>query len=142
MRTGQPIIGRPAWYDRNSVPRQDYYEGIDVAPHSATTRLSYTVPAGKKAVVELLQARVYRSSTATASSLTRAWFTLIPSGGTPKIILMATIRSNNVGDKEVAQIGTTLTLFPGDKLEGGTGDLSTGGTCDYFLAYKLTEFDA
>jgi len=133
----------PPWYDRNPITRRDYYLGFAREPHDGTVRLEYTCPAGKKAVIELLECRVTRVSVATSPEVPLACWIHYISPEDYSYILLAEIRGNNVGDSDKDQIGhSSLILLPGEKIEGWTLDLSTGGTCDYFLAYKITEFEA
>jgi len=134
-------VARPAWYDRNPVSRNGYFAGAS-GPHAITTRLTYTCPAGKKAILEVMQARVDREIVATTPNYAQAIFEFEPAGGTAYYLLAARILTNNVGDKERAELGGNLTMYPGDVLRGRTVDVSTGGQCAYQLSYKLTEFDA
>ena len=143
MRTGQPIISRPAWYDRNPKSICVGFSGA-LAPHSTTIRWTYTCPAGKRAMIELLQCSVRR---VTAASMPNDFFSGIlftPIVGDEGIILIAYITSAEtaVGAKELNMLGGNLMLQPGDEIKGYTGDFSTGGTVFYVLNYKLTEFDA
>jgi len=136
------VSPKAVWYDRNPISRNDCWASINVAPHSVTTRWSYQVPSGKKALLEVVQARVTRSLAATTAGLANSSIGLIPSGGTRKAIALATIRSNTLWDKEGATIGSAVALRTGDEIDYRTDDSSTGGTCDYIGAYKVTEFDA
>jgi len=143
VRVGTPsAVARPAWYDRNPISRIDHYWGLTVAPHALTTRLTYTVPAGKKAILEALQVRCIRRTAATTVGLVYAVAYITPSGASEKELLDCYLFTNNVGDKDGQALQGTVTLFAGDVLGLKTYDGSTGGTVDYFLAYKLTEFDA
>ena len=144
MRVGpQPIIARPAWYDRNPTTLVDSFTG-SAAPHAPTTRISYTVPAGKKAIVETLAAKVIRMAAASTPELVTAQFLLTPSGGEERVLLGAYLTSaqNSPKDSDSLGIGPSLTLFPGDYIRGITFDLSTGGLVYYVLILKLTVFDA
>lgn len=142
MKTGQPIIGRPAWYDRNPASKADIWTGAGVAPHAATTRKTYTCPAGKKAMVEVLELSVIRETAATTVGTAQAYVTITPSGGSAIVCIAAWIRTNTVADRNDAFLGASMLLFPGDRIDLMTLDLSTGGTCAYFVCYKITEFDA
>jgi hypothetical protein len=142
MRTGQPIIGRPAWYDRNPVQKVYNQRLINASPHSETTQITYTCPSGKKAMVEVMSLTVRRNTAPTTAGQALAYFSLTPSGGSATRIMETYINSATVNDRADSSIGTSIILLSGDKIEGKTYDLSTGGTCDYFLALKLTEFDA
>jgi len=141
MRTGQPLIARPEWYDRNAASQNHFWEGADTGPHADTSRRTYTVPAGKKAMVEILQATVLRTAAATTLGYMEAWWNLTPSGGTARCIIRASIKTNTVGDRHDMAVGGSVMLFAGDEIDGHTMDLSTGGTGYYFISYKITEFD-
>jgi len=136
-------MARPEWYDRNPASKCDQYQNT-LSPHGQTVRLTYTVPAGKKAMVELLQADVFRRTVATTAAYPSSSWNLTPSGESIKYILLSTLtpEQNAIGDKDYRELGATLALFPGDKVEGITVDGGTGGTAMYYLSYKITEFDA
>jgi hypothetical protein len=142
MRTGQPIIGRPAWYDRNPVHVTKSYVGSAVAPHSATSRWSYTVPSGKKAMVELLRGSAIRDAAANTVDEVWIYIQLIPGGQSAAYIIFTRLLTNNVGDKVEFSIGQSMILLPGDQIFAYTADSSTGGAVHYELTAKITEFDA
>jgi len=136
-------VARPAWYDRN--PESKILSYFDtVGPHSETERWSYTCPSGKKAMVEVLFTRAVRLEAATTPQNVFADIAFKPSGGVEKYILAAIIPSaqNNVGDRDMATIAASLMLMPGDKIRAITADAGTGGTVQYLITVKLTEFDA
>jgi len=135
-------VARPEWYDRNPGDRVGEYLGIDVAPATDVERLSYTVPTGKKAMVEFIQATIIRSAAATTVGRVYAHWSVTPSGGSVKVIMRTFIIGNAVGEKSDLVGGATITLLAGDALRGHTQDWSTGGTCHFNLTYKITEFDA
>jgi len=93
-------------------------------------------------MVELLQAQITRATAATTAGIPRAYWVHWKGATDYDNILWAELRGNNVGDKDKAQVGQSLILLAGEKLQGYTQDSSNGGTCDFFLAYKITEFDA
>jgi len=143
MRIGpQPIISRPAWYDRNPTVVANYSLLLDQAPHASTERISYTTPAGKKAMLEVIEAEVQRSAAATTVGRAHTIFTITPSGGSESILVWARIITNGVGDRQARTIGQSVIMLAGDKLSCQTADNSTGGTCHYNIAYKITQFDA
>jgi len=143
VRIGTPsAVARPAWHDRNPTTRADHYWGQNVAPHAVTTRLTYTCPAGKKAMVEVIMVRVRRASAATTLGTCGTYTMVTPSGGGTKEIVDAFINDNTVNARDQSAIGASLVMIAGDVLDLKTYDNSTGGTCDYFVCYKLTEFDA
>jgi len=142
MRTGQPIISRPAWYDRNPIQRSNFYVAGTVAPHTSTQRWSYTCPSGKKAMVEVLMANVMRDSAATTVGVAESGVFLSPGGSGSVIIVSAEILENTVGARNYFSLGVSLTLLATDVISGSTFDASTGGTCRYQLSYKIIEYDA
>ena len=127
-------------YDRKGESKGSRYLGSS-APHGATTRLSYTCPAGKIAMVELLSCSLWRITEATTLGQAGVYWRR-PVGAETNEFLYAFLLDNTVGAKDTRAIGATIVLFAGDKIEGVTFDLSTDGSCNYFLAYKVTEFEA
>lgn len=130
------------WYDRNSISKNDSYSAADIAPHSITQQLQYKCPEDRKAMVEILTARIRRVTVASTIKAYEASWYFQPDGGSDKPLLRCLLKTNNVDDYRQFELGTTMAMMPGDILTGYTVDLSTAGTCDYELRYKLTEFDA
>jgi len=138
VRIGTPgVVARPAWYDRSPSLQLKRFYGVDVAPHSATQRWTYTVPAGKKAFLEAINLKLIRKTAASTVGVAYASIVL-----NTYSVFEARVVTNNVGDKDAVSVGQALTLNPGDTLEGYTYDGSTGGTFDYQTIVKITEFDA
>jgi len=128
------------WYDRNPESKVDYGAWTE-PPHSTTQRISYTCPAGKIAMVEVLSCLVMRITAATTSDFLSNNWTFTPNGGSERAFLTARIINNTIGASDTKAIGTTLIMLAGDKITAYTTDMSVGGTCNYFMAYKVTEFD-
>jgi hypothetical protein len=142
MRTGQPIIGRPVWYDRNPTNYVTSYTAEGVAPHAETLRLTYTCPTGKKTIINMMEILVQRYSAATTAGIAKAKITYKPSGGIEAKLVEAPIVTNAVGDKIDLCFGQTIMLNPGDVLNVYTSDSSTGGTVNYIVCMCITTFDA
>jgi len=135
--------GRPAWYDRNPESESDYWVGLDIGPHVLTDRIAYTVPSGKRAMIELLQLTVHRRAAATTAGYVRAiasTYTQIQ--GTREIVHASIFYSNTVDIRDDKCFGLGFVLKTGEMISFRTGDGSTGGTCDWVLTYKLTKYDA
>ena len=130
------------WYDRKPTSNGDRWSAAALAPHGLTTRLTYTVPKGKIAMVEVMQARLERVDVAAPAGRPQANWIVTPNGGLAIYLLHAFTRGNIMGDGDGVAIGATLMLFEGDRLWANTVDDSTGGSMDYHLSYKITEFDA
>jgi len=144
VRVGTPsAVARPEWYDRNPTSKADGH-ATTAAPHTITERVAYTVPSGKKAIVEMVYLRIKRVTAATTAGTATSLLRVTPSGGSAMSIMIAELTSsqNSVGDKETLQVSPLMTLFTGDKVSGDSLDTSTGGTVEYQARWKLTEFDA
>jgi len=143
VRVGTPsAVARPAWHDRNPASTVSGWGGSGVAPHSVTTRASYTVPSGKKALLEFLKAWVRRTAAATTAGNPKTTWYVYPAGGGTVDLLRAEIFTNGVGDKDITYAFAALVLCTGDELRQTSSDDSTAGTMDYWGAAKLTQFDA
>jgi len=142
VRVGTPsAVARPEWYDRNPIHRLYGYSG-NLAPHSVTTRWTYTVPAGKKAFLEL--AAVHHIKTAAATTVVNSYSSILitPSGGSLTELIAAQIYTNAVGDKDRAETGHAAVLLAGDIIQFNTYNGDTGGTVWHRGVAKITEFDA
>jgi hypothetical protein len=134
---------RPAWYDRNAASKCSSYLAT-AAPHALTARWTYTVPAGKKALVELLQVGLKRMTAAGTPQVAYVAITVVPSGGSGVYLVFADLTASNnaVGDKDNMSSQGTLNLSAGDEINAKTYDGSTTGTIEYTANMKITEFDA
>jgi hypothetical protein len=139
---GNILVARPVWHDRNPLTKGLIYSANLVAPHADTVRWTYTVPAGKKALIEQAQVAVLRSGAATAVAVVRAYVQATTLDVGTSILAYAAHHNiaANVQDGQVA--GGTIMLAANQVLEGKTDDPSTGGTNTFMVSAKLTEFDA
>jgi len=143
VRVGTPsAVARPAWYDRNPISRVDSASADGVTPHGATDRLTYTVPAGKKALIEQADAKIWRQTAATTAGEVFVAFTVTPGGGSQQFVMRDAFFTNAVNDSAKLSMSPNMTLKAGDVFTIATFDGSTGGTTRYRLGYKLTEYDA
>ena len=130
------------WYDKNPIAKTDQIAGCFTS-HSYTTRLLYTVPARRKAIVEMIYASVIRSVAASTPHEPKFFVSFWISGDLYDFVLVWLNSSQNaVKDKDSFAAGGNVLLNAGDKIEFYTSDDSTGGECCYNAGYKLTEFDA
>ncbi|SRR6266542_2012916 len=129
------------WFDRNGITKAFNYYQVIITPHAATERWSYTVPAGKKAIVEFQNIHLIRWAVAGPAALANCWTrcTLVATGIANH--LFAAILTNGVGDKDSYQSNSQFVLNAGDVISFSTGDGSTGGSMNYFGVCKVTEFD-
>ena len=113
-----------------------------VAPHAATSRWSYTVPAGKKARVEWVYAGLIQDAVATAAGYAEASVRYTPSGGTVTRLTDAIKINLALGSEGHVGAGLDLMMLAGDNLNAITNDANTGGTILYLVSAKVTEYDA
>jgi len=142
VRISATFLARPEYYDRNPISRvlSGYYAAQ--SPHAFTERWSYTVPAGRKALVSELQLYFYRRTAATTVGLVYAYIQVnFVSGGGWVAVLVQEMVTNNVGDKDHAEVGLLLFLSAGDVIRGADADGSTGGTVSFGESATLTEYD-
>lgn len=118
------------------------YGASAVAPHAATSRWTYTVPAAKRGLITILEASVVRDVAPTTAGLANAYIQLTPSGGAATFLLLASNAGGSVNDGRALALGCQLWLEAGDKLEALTSDASTGGSHQFVLTLAATEFTA
>jgi len=147
--TGTATFMRPLWYEnaRNPLQVMKYFSAHPnaasaIAPHSSTSRWTYTVPSGKKAYVELVDVLIMRTEAASAADtvwvlVNHTAFT----GGVAGLISTEFI-SNTVGASATKTLSQSVLMLTGDTLTAFTADMSTGGKCVYAVTCKITEFDA
>jgi len=134
---GFPGGPRLEWYDRNPIERAISYTNDAVGPHGFTTRASYTVPAGKKAIVHTGFAQITRNGAPTTADKATIYLTLA-SGETIRLSL----RSATIGATEHAEISPFALAKAGTVISIATSDVSTGGTHCMDALITLTEIDA
>jgi hypothetical protein len=141
--SGGTESGRLAWYDRAPTMSNKNYQAA-VGPHGATSRFTYTVPAGKKAIVEILSVRLQRETVASPAATASIYITYTPSGGSASVAVICVLYStkNAIGDLDKDDLGTTFTMNAGDAIECRSSDGSTGGTISYMAFAKVTEYEA
>jgi hypothetical protein len=132
---------RAIYYDRAPTPKTFEYNAGGVGPHSFTQRWSYTVPASRKAFLEYVGAWVNRVTAASSVGNFSVEVRYTPSGGSFSRILFMSVADNTLQKPYVyfpTQFGY---MGPGDVVTGNTQDASTGGTVDYNVGMKVTEYD-
>lgn len=118
------------------------YLAAGVAPHGTTQRWSYTVPAGRRAIVELMSAETIRDGASGAPARAANFFTYTPSGVAATFPLEAGIDAGALGEKHSVMWGGKLVMHAADVMAGSTADASTGGTLFFNSAFVASEFDA
>ncbi len=138
MRIAAGSGQRANLFDRNPLTIQGTYDTTGIAPHTVTTRWTYTVPSNRKALIAWTD-MVWTRLTAAGAAARVTIRIVLGSGAVPS---MRTINSNAVDATNTATGQVGQTLLAGESVSGTTQDNSTGGTCDYTISAGGTEFDA
>lgn len=136
-----PAGAKREWFDRNGVTGGGQYNTTGIIPHSETARVSYTVPANKKAFVCGMSGLVYRAIAATTPGLYTIEF-FCGHGINNYELGWLMDNSNTVGVNKSMIIPSGIVLMPQDTLTIYTSDLSTGGQLGFFIGATWIEFDA
>ncbi len=140
MKVTSYAVSRPAYYDRDATASQGSYDAGLVAPHAFTTRITTTVAAGKKMLVEVLFLSFRRQVAAgTSSSVTLASYAITGLGTAvmPRVDGVAT----TVGLMFSVQ-ASDFTLFGAERLDIYSEDQSTGGSMLFSAGFKGVTFNA
>jgi hypothetical protein len=141
MRLTNIASGRPAYYDRNPTTKALAFRGASIAPHTGTSRFSYTVPTGRKFIGTAGGIAIVRDAVATTVGALQADLDVFPSGGVFTNVLTLVIWSIALDShREVSVAG--FTLLAGDALQAFTLDTNVGGTASYSIGAQGIEFDA
>lgn len=130
------------WYDRTPATKGKSYGASGVAPHVATQRWTYTVPANRKAMLESAQIVQMRETAAGPVGRSSSYIATTTSDAVSAVAAYAVMILNAVGNPIADSKPLQAVLIAGDVVSGNTEDLSTGGTVFYQCNAKLTEYDA
>lgn len=125
--------------DRNPITSVLAFNGLALAPHAEISRALYTVPAQKKAILEHAFVSLLRITAAAPIGKYGAFCAI---KGSANKMVQVVLLTNVIGDKDHEIITNKIDLIAGDTVDLRTFDLSTGGTVDYVVGAKLTEYDA
>lgn len=136
-------VDEKQWYDRNPLSIVRSYLN-PLANSAATTRWTYTVPANRKAYVELAQLCIFKAAVNTAFTSARCVLNYVPFGGSNTELMVCYLYTNVVGDTNSNAIGQSMLLGEGDVLTFQTTVICTAGEAYTGLGgfLKATEFDA
>lgn len=139
MKVASYAVGRPAYYDRNASSFLGVYDVGSVAPHGATTRITITLAATRKLLVEAVVFTLTKGSVSAPVGEAAIYSYVIGSTAVP---LTRNASSSNVTNNVVSnQSNASFTVFGGESYSIGTYDTSTGGTNNYVAGAKGTQFD-
>jgi len=142
MKVSSFAVARPVYYDRNSATKGRTYGASGIAPHSTTVRWTYTVPAGKAAYVESLNAMVFRDGTATVANIAQMLIYIQTTDTATTIQLQVREYKSTLYIPNITSQSNIAFIKAGDVVYAASADPSTGGTYTYTADMKLTEFDA
>lgn len=140
MRIVQPVAWKPNYFDRDAENVTIYYDAGGIEPHYITERASYTVPEGRKAIIDAIMVRCYRQSMASVLGITRLIVAYIPNGGSPTYLYYKILYDNELYHDVVHTMTNVGVMLPGDALAFYTDDSSTGGTHLFQFTAKIFEF--
>lgn len=140
MRVQQSATARPVPIDRNAVPVPISVDTAPTAPHSETSRFLYTLPSGKKGMLEFLQLRVIRSAS-TPNYGRAAMYVKVAADSTTYQIARCELRAGAVDAFETVRF-SGVSLPERATLQITTLDTSEGGTCEYLALGSLLQYDA
>lgn len=114
---------------------------IDVAPHSETDRLTYTVPPGKSAVLVEIGVSMHVSSapSAPATAETRLRHVNNENRTIDLVRLAANTAVTLIFPSQCIKYG--LPLMSGEQVIASTSNVSTGGTTIHNINVAIIEFD-
>jgi hypothetical protein len=130
-------VARAAYYDRNSTTPSVSVIAQNIAPHAQTTRVTYTVPAARKAIVTAITVQTIRITVAAPVGNVN-W--LVNTNGVT--ISSGEFLDNTVGGNQRTATGCGQIALAAGVINIQDTDSSTGGTVDYFESLAVTEFDA
>jgi hypothetical protein len=133
---------RPFYLDRNAATRVNGYAATGVAPHAATSRWSYTVPAGRAAQLGPYSISSSRDTVAAAVGTVWNYVNISPAAGGSIAVNLLSLINNTLYAQQQVQVGLSGTIFAGDTVQGFTSDNSTGGAISYVNSIAIAEYDA
>lgn len=141
MDINNAASSRADFYDRGADGVHIGYEGNAIAPHGSTVRATYTVPANSKVIINAAQLYLMRATAPAGAGIYNAWLQYTPSGGSAVPIVKAYHKSPTQYTNINVLLSSGFVMYPGDKLELVTADISAGGTISYILHVMMSEFD-
>jgi hypothetical protein len=138
MRLTNVFSGRPAYYDRNPTAIGTMFYVADViGPHAFINRVTYTVPSGRKAIVEGAFGSIVRTAAGGVVGLAEVVFLQVSGSGEASV----TEFDNTVGAKANGSMAGGV-LPAATQLIISTADASTTTSTHSFRAFqRITEFD-
>lgn len=140
--TSSQAVARPNYIDRNPIQRLQSATVLATGPHTTTQRYSYTVPAGKRAIVEFIEQHIRRDTAAAPVGIVQVFHQYTPFGGSLSNFSITALATNGALDNISQNFSVGKGMAAGDVISGSTNDVGTGGTLTYVLGMAIVEFDA
>ena len=132
---------RADFYDRNALVVILSYNASNIVPHGVTVRDTYTVPAGKKSIVNGLSGEIIRRLVATGSGATRGYYSFTPDGGLTDRIFSVEHLALTIYTDGRNSVSPAFVMYPGDQIDLVTTDAKGTGSANYSFNGMITEFD-
>ena len=128
--------------ERNPISCHIRYNVGAEAPHATTERASYTVPAGKIAILKNALAHARVETVATTAGR-KGVYIMLTIGGIDYhfCISMMGADQNVIGNNSMQMSSNEVLLNAGDTVKILTVDLSTAGTIGYTGVVLITQYD-
>ena len=145
MRLVAVNSARADYFDRN--PTKVSKTGLSApgaAAEALTTRGTYTVPAGKKAYLELIFIRSRESANVALDGAVIGTFQVTPSGGSLNTLLSSILEIGEKGVSKENSLGFSAVLSAGDLAELTTQVVNAAAGTNVSIRVSMfgTEFDA
>lgn len=141
MRIGYPTGLAKQFYQANAITRALGSNVTGFAPHVFTDRNTYTVPAGKRALLTSATIAIQRVTAAAPIGRYQNTIYVTLNAAAADVCRIIAI-DNTVNFINQMSLGLQVWLAAGDTIKWATEDLSTGGTVSYWGSFTYTEFDA
>ena len=140
MKITSYAVARPAYYDRNAVATYSTYNAGSITPHTYTARWTYTVAAGKKAIMEFATILISTQTVASVNGSREGYLRVTSPSSATLLYLVHT--SNTASSLGFIVYPTQPTFYAADAITGNTFDNSTGGTVYFDINGKFTAYDS
>lgn len=141
MRVTYPNRASLAPVDRNAERVLKSYNELGVSPHTVTERVSYTVPAGRVAEIDVIDICMVRYTLPTTSGRFEVSVNIYPGGGSPVLVARRHTATNTAFEGIMEHLTGPLLLYEGDIISVSTWDTSTDGSTAITISIYGIEYD-
>ena len=141
MQIGQAQVVRNNWYDRSPIPVLDNYQS-NLAPHTNTTRVSYTVPVSRTLQLSSFIASYNRLAAATTAGEAYAYLAIYDDSAVLVDEFKLAKYIEAVGIPYISTVDVNMLIPAGYEVRLSTFDNSSAGTVSVCVGITGTLFDA